>query len=87
MVFVYKNIDLFQGAAYSAWGEDYCEDLQGSPSFDNQASSVRFVGAPDGYKYSTINLYEYDFYMGIEEYSYGDIFSMNSDNLGRYIHY
>ena len=43
----------------------------------------RFVGAPDGYKYSTINLYEYEFYMGLEQYSYGDASSLNYDNLGR----
>merc|ERR1711963_285375 len=69
--------------AYSAWGENYCEDLRGSPSFDNQASSVRFVGAPDGYKYDTINLYEWDFYMGLEQYAYGDAPTLNYDNLGR----
>jgi len=69
--------------AYSAWGENYCEDLQGSPSFDNLASSIRFVGAPDGYKYDTINLYEYNFYMGLEQYAYGDAPSLNYDNLGR----
>merc|ERR1712154_626131 len=33
-------------AAYNGWGENYCENLQGSPSFDNLASSARFVGAP-----------------------------------------
>merc|ERR1719232_1727766 len=69
--------------AYSAWGENYCTDLQGSPSFDNKASSVRFVGAPDGYKYDTINLYQYDFYMGLEQYAYGDAPTLNYDNLGR----
>ena len=73
----------FQAAAYSSWGENYCTDLQGSPSFDNKASSVRFVGAPDGYKYDTINLYEYDFYMGLEQYAYGDAPTLNYDNLGR----
>merc|ERR1711879_272743 len=72
------------GAAYSAWGDRaFCLDLQGNPSFDNQASSVRFVGAPDGYTCDTINLYEYEFYMGLEQYSYGDVPSLNYDNLGR----
>ncbi len=47
------------------------------------ASSVRFVGAPDGYKYDTINFYQYKFYMGLEQYSYGDTPTLNYDNLGR----
>ena len=75
----------FQRAVYSGWGEGICFDLQGNPSFDNLASSVRFVGAPDGYKYDTLNLYEYDFYRGYEQYTYGDASSLNYDNLGRSI--
>jgi hypothetical protein len=41
----YVNVlhKLFQGAAYNAWGENYCTDLQGNPTFDNQASSVRYT--------------------------------------------
>merc|ERR1719323_1788927 len=74
-----------QRAVYSGWGEGICFDLQGNPSFDNLASSVRFVGAPDGYKYDTLNLYEYDFYRGYEQYTYGDASSLNYDNLGRSI--
>ena len=50
---------------------------------DNQASSVRFAGAPNGYKYDTINLYEYNYYMGQDQYTYGDAPSFNYDNLGR----
>ena len=41
------------------------------------------MGAPDGYKYDTINLYEYNFYMGLEQYAYGDAPTLNYDNLGR----
>jgi hypothetical protein len=44
----------------------------------------RFVGAPDGYKYDTINLYQYVFFAGVEQYTYGDASSLNYDNLGRY---
>jgi len=68
------------GAAQSAWGENYCEDLT---AFDNQASSIRFTGAPDGYKYDTINFFQYQFYMGAEHYYYGDSTQVNYDNFGR----
>ena len=74
---------VLQAPAFNAWGENYCEDLRGSPSFDNLATSLRFAGAPDGYKYDTISLYEYNFYMGIEQYAYGDAPTLNYDNLGR----
>jgi hypothetical protein len=47
-------------------------------------SCYRFVGAPDGYKYDTINLYQHVFYGGVEQYTYGDASSLNYDNLGRY---
>ena len=43
----------------------------------------RYVGAPDGYKYDTINLYQFSFYMGVEQYSYGDASHLNYDNLGK----
>ena len=71
---------LIQAAAYSAWGENYCENLQ---SFDNKASSMRFSGAPDGYKYDTLNFFQYGFYMGTEQYLYADNSNLNYDNFGR----
>jgi len=68
---------------FSTWGENYAVNLNGgNPNFDNQASSIRFVGAPDGYKYDTINLFQYKGYMGLEQYAYGDTSSFNYDNLG-----
>ena len=76
------SFEHFQGAAQSAWGENYCEDLT---AFDNQASSIRFTGAPDGYKYDTINFFQYQFYMGAEHYYYGDSTQVNYDNFGRYV--
>ena len=73
----------FQAAAQSAWGENYCEDLT---AFDNQADSIRFTGAPDGYKYDTINFFQYQFYTGAEHYYYGDTTTVQYDNFGRQVH-
>jgi hypothetical protein len=42
------------------------------------------AGAPDGYKYDTINFYEGEYFMGGEQYLYGDAASLNYDNFGRY---
>ena len=66
--------------SFSGWGENYCTDL--SRYFDNLASSVRFVGAPDGYKYDTLNLYAYDNYAGDEQYFYWDSDTSPTDNFG-----
>jgi hypothetical protein len=45
------------------------------------------AGAPDGYKYDTINFYEGEYFMGGEQYLYGDAASLNYDNFGRYFLY
>ena len=70
-----------QATSFSGWGENYCQDFDAR--FDNLASSARFTGAPDGYKYDTINLYEGEDFEGEEQYSYQDAPSLNFDNLGR----
>ena len=49
-----------QSASYYAWGEGACFDLD--VQIDNKASSLRYTGAPDGYKYDTFNVYEGDFF-------------------------
>ena len=68
-------------AAFIGWGDDtgdwFCANLKGIKTFENQASSLRFTGAPDGFKYDSINFYEFDSFMGFEQYSYGDLSSLN----------
>ncbi|XP_059083004.1 uncharacterized protein LOC131880393 [Tigriopus californicus] len=74
------NPDL-TSAVFNGWGEKYCVDMDSN--FDNRASSARFAGAPDGYKYDTINLYTGNYFMGAEQYYYDDAGHVNYDNLGR----
>lgn len=66
--------------AHAGWGENFCEDFDSA--FNDRASSTRFIGAPDGYKYSTLSLFQYKGYMGLEQYTYGDQPNLNYDNLG-----
>ena len=44
----------------------------------------RHSGAPDGYKFDTINFYDGEYFMGREQYLYQDAPQLNYDNLGRY---
>merc|ERR1712142_618375 len=60
------------------YGENYCVDMP--PQFDNQASSLRFVGAPDDWKYDTLNIYFNDFFIGDEEFTLIDMPQLNYDN-------
>lgn len=41
------------------------------------------AGAPDGYKYDTLNFYDGENFMGREQYTYGDAAVLNYDNFGR----
>jgi len=43
----------------------------------------RLAGAPDGYKYDTLNFYDGENFMGNEQYMYGDKPSLSYDNFGR----
>ena len=45
--------------------------------------NIRLTGAPNGYKYDTINFYEGENYNGREQFFYGDTPRMNIDNFGR----
>jgi len=65
---------------FNGWGEGYCVDFDNS--FSQTASSARFTGPPDGYKYSTINFYKYDSYSGDEQYLYDSAANLNIDNFG-----
>merc|ERR1712066_462675 len=67
------------GAAnWWAYGDNYCLDVPAQ--FDNQASSLRFTGAPDDWKYDTLNIYFNDFFIGDEEFTLIDMPQLNYDN-------
>ena len=42
------------GTTMYTWGEGYCQDMD--PGIDDMVSSIRFSGAPDGYKLSLIHI-------------------------------
>jgi len=72
------------GAAnWWAYGDNYCLDVPAA--FDNQASSLRFTGAPDDWKYDTVNLYFNDYFIGDEEFTYNDMTQLNYDNRAKSI--
>ena len=47
--------------------------------------NFRLAGAPNGWRYDTINFYEGELYNGLEQYYYGDAASFKYDNFGRYV--
>ena len=65
-------------ANWWAYGDNFCTDMPSQ--FDNQASSVRFTGAPDDWNYDTLNIYFNDFFIGDEEFTYDDKTQLNYDN-------
>jgi hypothetical protein len=69
----------FNAPAYYAWGVNDCFNFG---DFGNQASSLRFSGAPDGFEYDTINFYEGHYFMGDEQFFYQDATQFNRDNFG-----
>merc|ERR1719315_106941 len=70
------------GAAdWWAYGDNYCSNLPAQ--FDNQASSLRFTGAPDDMRYDTLNLYFNDYFIGDEEFTYVDKPALNYDNRAK----
>ena len=64
-----------------AYGDNSCLDVPSQ--FDNVASSLRFTGAPDDWKYSTLNVYFNDYFIGDEEFTYNDMPQFNYDNRAR----
>ena len=70
-------------ANWWAYGDNYCLDVPAA--FDNQASSLRFTGAPDDWKYDTLNLYFNDYFIGDEEFTYNDMTQLNYDNRAKSI--
>lgn len=65
----YNDNNLNAGVFAEAWGENRCVEMN---DFSYKASSVRLAGAPNGYKYSTLNFYEGEYYAGEEQYFYQD---------------
>ena len=84
---------MYAGAGYnkdnptaSSWwvyGDYYCTNVP--QGFENKASSLRFVGAPDDWKYDTLNLYFREFFIGDEEFMYSDKSRLVNDNKARSI--
>jgi len=65
------------------YGADYCTDVP--RGFENKASSIRFVGAPDDWKYDTLNLYFENYFIGEEEFMYDDKSVLQHDNRAKSI--
>jgi len=61
-----------------AYGDNYCLDLP--QPFIQVASSLRFTGAPDDWKYDTLNFYFNNFFIGDEEFTYTDMPQLNYNN-------
>merc|ERR1711892_1498382 len=64
-----------------AFGDNNCLDVP--PQFANAASSLRFTGAPDDWKYDTLNFYFNDYFIGDEEFTYNSMPQLNYDNRAR----
>ena len=77
----YYNTNNPELMSFNGWGEGYCVDFDGS--FSQRASSARFAGPPDGYKYSTLSLYQHDGYSGNEQWFYDETPSTEIDNFGK----
>lgn len=82
--FLYDSYNFNTGtnaAVYAeTWGDNYNVNLN---DFAYKASSVRLTGAPDGYKYDTLNFYQNEFYQGAEQYFYSDASRVQVDNFGQ----
>lgn len=68
-------------ANWWAYGDNYCTDVP--TQFFNQASSLRYTGAPDDWKFNTLNLYFNDYFIGEEEFMYQDKPYLSYDNKAR----
>merc|ERR1719228_2296560 len=79
---LYDKDNYNKGSSSSAdwwvYGDNYCKDVPSG--FANKASSIRFTGAPDDWKYDTLNLYFEEYFIGDEEFTYNDAAVMNYDN-------
>ena len=70
------------GAAnWWAYGDNFCADMP--VQFDNQASSLRFTGAPDDWNYDTLNIYFNNYFTGDEEFTYEDNPQLNYNDRAK----
>ena len=68
-------------AYWWAYGDNYCTNVPAG--FENKASSMRYVSAPDDWKYDTLNLYVENFFIGDEEFLYNDMGTLKYDNRAK----
>ena len=70
-------MDLFDEKDYngskSLWMYGYNNLVTIPTEFENKVSSLRFPGAPDDWKATSLNLYNQENFMGEEEFTYEDI--------------
>ncbi|TRY66957.1 hypothetical protein TCAL_03749 [Tigriopus californicus] len=76
----YNALD-FNAIMYTGWGENMCTNFDGV--FNKRASSARVGGAPDGYKYNTLNIFQGPFFMGDEQFFYSDSAQFPVINFGQ----
>ncbi|XP_040572657.1 uncharacterized protein [Lepeophtheirus salmonis] len=83
----YENTDYnqfeFGKRSFYGWGKDH--KISSFGQLNRALSSVRYSGAGENMKYSTINFYEGSGFMGNEQYFYSDTPSLNHDNFGESI--
>jgi len=79
ILYAEQNYNIFQpnSANWYGYGNNACFD---AGLFNNQASSLRYTGAPDDMYHDTVNLYFNEHFNGEEEYSYVDKPQLNFDN-------
>merc|ERR1711872_205962 len=80
-----ENFNAGNPGASDMWvyGDQY--NIQMPSGFDNQASSLRFTGAKDDWRANTLNFYLNDYFIGGEEYTYGDIAQVNYNDQAKSI--
>ena len=85
LLYADENFNGYNIGASNWWGigDNYCINVP--PQFNNLASSLRFTGAPDDWRYDTINFYFNDYFIGDEEFTYGDKPQLNYNNRAKSI--
>merc|ERR1712200_325042 len=70
LLYADTNYNAMGTGAANWWqfGDNYCTDVPSG--FENQASSLRYTGAPDAWTADTLNLYLNEFFIGGEESNY-----------------
>jgi len=79
---IYYNENNLGGGVYAeAYGDNKCVNLG---DFANRASSIRVAGHHEyGWKGDSINLYQGEFYNGLESFAYEDKAFLQHDNTAR----